>query len=93
MGELVSSSDSDIAHVPRHCSLSSSYSESEDSDIAMPGNIRTRPRGPHRREIIEDSGASKHMIGIKQLHHSERCSVHKLAETFVGADGSRSGQM
>ena len=49
----------------------------------MPGGIRISPRGAQRREIIVDSDASNHMIGVKQLHHSERSSIRKLAEPFL----------
>ena len=53
----------------------------------MPGKVKVIPKPGipkgQRREIIVDSGASKHMIGIKQLMTSERKSIRKLSQPFL----------
>ena len=36
-----------------------------------------------RREIIVDSGASRHMIGISELNATERGSIRKLKQPFL----------
>ena len=92
MGELVSSSDECVVVPKPGCSSSSECSESDvsDSDTGMPGSSPFWPppkrmRGgyqPPRREIIVDSGASKHMIGRKQLQMHERTTIRKLDHPF-----------
>ena len=92
MGELVSSSDEGVVVPKPGCSSSLECSESEesDSDIGMPGSSPSWPsprrmRGgsqPSRREIIVDSGASKHMIGRKQLQMHDRTTIRNLDHPF-----------
>ena len=44
---------------------------------------RKRTQRKVRREIIVDSGASRHMIGRKQLHTTEAMTIRKLSRPFA----------